>query len=335
MNRQKYNKLQKNILKGLGLALVIMTVSCQKTQFVDVSQEAQASLAVPDFPVDAAPPLIVPKPQPVYSNGACAPDSSTRLTSCETCQVPLTPPALPQFSQKGQSLIDIMSIACSVPNKSAPKNYVAPTKSELISRLNQLSPVLYPDSAMSAFQVSTIEGLKTNPALQQKMFGGLWYQPPYSDAFETYFGLEVSEVVYQICYQSPASIFTPYNSSLLLSKQMIDCQRSDSSIFGCKELPNYIDGNIYRNQLRAGMRESISNPYVAAKPLPSKTCSWEKFDGLYELGGAEQIGKWLITNQKISMEVKGPGARCSSVSSLPSGSDIPQGEVILSAYVCQ
>ncbi len=331
---------KKLILKSTAvIAVSFLAVACQRMQFVPVEQNVQSSLAVPDVPTDpiVPPPVVIPpapKPQPIFSNGACAADSSTTLTSCQKCNVPLNPPAPPQFSRKGQSLIDIMSIACSVNNKSAPKNYVPPTKAELINRLNRLSPTFYPDSAMSPFQISTIESLKTNPALQQKMFGGLWYQPPYSDAFETYFGLEVGEVVYQLCYQSPDSSFTPYNSTPLLSKQMIDCQHSQDP-FNCKESPAYIAGNIYRNDLRTGMRESINNPYIAPKPTPSKTCSWEKFEGLYELGGAEQIGKWLVSAQKISMEVKGVGGRCSLVNTLPAGSQIPTGEVILSAYVCK
>lgn len=316
--------------------------SCQRMQFAPVSESVQTSLAIPLDPVipeppvtppPVVPPIVVPKPLPVLSNGACAIDSSTALTSCQKCNVPLNPPLPPQFSQKGHSLIDIMALGCSIPNKSAPTNYIAPTKAQLISRLNRLSPAFYPDSAMSAFQISTIEGLKVSPALQQKMFGGLWYQPPFSDAFETYFGLEVREAVYQLCYQSPASSFTPDNSTDLQSKAMIDCQSNQG--FGCKEIPAYVAGNVYRNQLRSGMIESIQNPYVSPKPTPSKTCSWEKFDGLYELGGAEQIGKWLVSSQKISMEVKGAGGRCSLINSLPAGSDIPNGEVVLSAYICK
>ena len=334
----KKNKKIQLAIKATLLAGAFVAVSCQRMQFVPVSQNTQASLALPEDPV--TPPVVIPvtppapKPQPVFSNGACAADSSTVLTSCQKCNVPLNPPAAPQFSKKGQSLIDVMSLACSINNKSAPKNYVAPTKAELIQRLNRLSPALYPDSAMTTLQFNTIEGLKTDSALQQKMFGGLWYQPPYSDAFETYFGLEIGEVVYQLCYQSPSSTFTPYNTTLLQSKQMIDCSYGPSSS-PCKELPAYIAGNVYRNDLRAGMIESIQNPYVAPKPTPSKTCAWEKFEGLYELGGAEQIGKWLVSSQKISMDVKGVGGKCMMVSSLPVGNEIPDGEVIISAYVCK
>ena len=74
---------------------------------------------------------------------------------------------------------------------------------------------------------------------------------------------------------------------------------------------------------------------ICSNPLPQKKCAWEKFEGLYELGAAEQIGKWLVSTQKISMEVKGAGGKCSLVNSLPSGSNIPNGEVTLAAYICK
>lgn len=347
----KSKNTARQILK-ISMSAVVLTItfSCQRMQFSPVSESVQTSLEIPMDPVTPEPPtvvipppapvippppvVIIPKPLPILSQGACAADSSTVLTSCQRCQVPLNPPAPPQFSQKGQSLIDIMSIACSVTNKSAPQNYVPPTKAELIARFNRLSPVFYPDSPMSSLQVLTVEGLKTNPDLQQKMFGGLWYKPPYSDAFETYFGLEVREAVQYICYQSTMTSFTPYNTFPLQSKAFMDCQYQQNPA-GCKETPAYVAGNLYRDQLRAGMRESINNPYIAPRPTPSKTCSWEKFEGLYELGGEEQIAKWLVSSQKISMDVKGNGGRCSLVNALPTGSNVPTGEVILSAYICK
>jgi len=307
-------------------------------QFVPTRQENQSSFSTP-IPMD---PVILPpvisKPLPVLSKGTCTANSSTVLTSCQKCTVPLNPPAPAQFSKKGQSLIDVMSIACSVSNKSAPKNYVPPTKTELMARLNRLSPQFYPDSVMSGFQISTIEGLKINPALQEKMFGGLWYQPPYSDAFETYFGLEVAEVVSQICYQNSNSTFTPYNSSVLMSKQMIDCTYASSNPFSCVETPAYVAANVYRNNLRAAMIQSVKNPYTTPEPKPSKICSWEKFEGLYELGGEEQLGKWLASEQKISMEITGLGGfggQCSLVNKIPEDAELQNRNVVLSAYICK
>lgn len=328
----KLNMTKKMLLKLTALTATVLAVSCQRMQFVPVTPDAQTSLAAPEIPVDTEIPPVL-KPLPVYSNGLCATDSSTVLTSCQKCNVPKNP-VVYQFSKKGQSLIDIMAIGCSIPNKSAPKNYVPPTKAELIQRLNQLTPEFYPDSLMSELQISTIAGLKTDSVIQQKMFGFLWYQPPYSDAFETYFGLEVKEAVYQLCWQSTSSSFTAYNTTILESIEMYQCKYSFEGST-CSESPAYIAGNIYRNDLRKGMRESISNPYVSPNPLPQKKCAWEKFEGLYELGAAEQIGKWLVSTQKISMEVKGAGGKCSLVNSLPSGSNIPNGEVTLAAYICK
>lgn len=319
-----------------------ISMSCQRMKFAQVSEDVQSSLSIPldpvpvtpEPPVTPPPPVVVPvKPQPVLSAGACAADSSTILTSCQTCQVPLNPPAPPQFSQKGQSLIDIMAIGCSVPNKSAPVGYKAPTRDELIQRLNRLSPTFYPDTNMSAQQLAVIEGLKSSSSMQNKMFGGLWYQPPLSDAFETYFGIEVGEAVYQLCYQSSESKFTPTNTTELHSKQYLDCTYNIG--FGCTETTTYKNANTYRNQLRAGMLESINNPYVAPPPTPSKNCQWEKYDGYYDMGGPEQVAKWLVSSQKVSLEVKGPAGRCDVITSLPTGSDIPTGEVVMSAYVCK
>lgn len=326
-------KTTKNFFYLQVAVLMMIATSCQKTQFSPTETQQQSSLAIPLDPVIVDPPPPVIKPNPILSSGACNPDSSTTLTSCQKCNVPLTPPPEPQFSQKGAAFLNIMEIGCSIPNGSAPAGYVPPTRAELIQRLNRLSPTLYPDSTMTAQQIDVISRLQGDAKLQKKMFGGLWYQPPYSDHYETYFGVSVAEAVYQICYKNPSSIFTPYNSTPLVSKQYLDCLYSGSSL--CTESPAYVAANTYRNQLRNGMRESLTNPYVGSAPTPAKTCNWEKFEGLYEMGGAEQLGKWLVTSQKVSLEVKGAGARCSVITQVPQGSDVPTGEVVMGAYICK
>lgn len=334
----KKNLIYSTFAITLSVVIALFTFSCQKLNFSAIDQNSKLDVTIPDDnDVLPTPPVDLPSqvlPQPVLSKGLCNQDSSTSLTSCQKCDVPLNPPPPPQFSQKGQSLIDIMSIACSVPNKSAPKNYIAPTREQLVSRLNRLSPTLYPDTQMSQIQLSVVQGLKQDSNLQKKMFGGLWYQPPYSDAFETYFGLEVGEAVTQLCYNSVDSKFNPYNATPLVSKQYIDCQYQ-ADPFSCKESSLYIQANTYRSQLRQAMIASIQNPYVALKPTPSKTCAWEKFEGLYSLGGAEQLGLWLISQDKVSLEIKGDGGRCAVISKIPAGSEIPTGLVTMSAYVCK
>lgn len=285
-------------------------------------------------PPPPPPPPVIVEPPPVQKSGVCANDSSTQLLSCMKCVVPMNPPVPPQFSEKGQSFIDVMAIGCSVPNKSAPKNYVPPTKEQLIARLSRLSPTFYPDSQMSTQQKNVINGLKNDPALQKKMFGGLWYQPPYSDAFETYFGASVSELVYQICYQSPESNFTPNENSPLQSKEYWDCLHSDNS-FHCKEKPDYVKANVYRTQLRQAMNESINNPYVAPPLTPAKKCNWESFEGNYEQGADAVLAKWLVSGYKIGIEIGSLAGKCEFVNSLPTGSATPRGPVKMSAFICK
>ena len=241
----------------------------------------------------------------------------------------MTPPPPQQLSQKGQSFIDIMAIGCSIPNKSAPKNYVPPTKAELLARYSQFSPQFYPDSAMSPSQVSVVEGLKTNPALQKKMFGGLWYQPPYSDSFETYFGISISEVVYESCYRLGSTL----NSSEIHSKEFYDCNSNGYS--SCREKPEYLKANQYRVHLRNAIHQSQVNPYVPPPATPAKKCNWESFEGLYEQGAEEVLARWLTAGFKVGIENASLAGKCEMLTNLPSGSAKPRGSVKLAGYFCK
>ena len=355
-----------------ALTSTILFTSCHKTQFSKIAETTQASLAQPvPIPVDPEPqlpievppvtvtppapveppaqptvphpepvvvvpppkPPIVVVPQPVQKSGKCASNSSTRLLSCLNCDVPMNPPLPPQFSEKGQSLIDVMTIGCSVPNKSAPKNYVPPTKDQLIARLSRLSPSFYPDSQMSSAQKNVIAQLINDPAMQAKMFGGRWYQPPYSDAFETYFGASVAELVYQICYQSPEANFSPYEASRIQSAEYMNCMISSGN--NCKEKNDYVAANKYRQNLRDAMKESINNPYVAPAPTPAKKCNWESFEGNYEQGAKEVLARWLVSGFKVGIEIGSLAGRCEAVTALPSGAYEPRGPVKIAGYICR
>ncbi len=336
------------------LISIFLFSSCNKTSFKQVASEIQSGQSTPAVtpaeplpPIPVVPPVIPPiptvppveppqvppippvVPAPAQKAGKCANNSSTQLLSCLRCEVPMGPPQPPQFSKKGQSFIDIMSFGCSIPNKSAPKNYVPPTKSQLLERLSRLSPLFYPDSEMSAAQISVIEGLKTNPSLQKKMFGGLWYQPPFSDAFETYFGIEVSEVVYEICYRLGSTL----NTGELHSIQYYNCINNGSG--ACNERPEYIKGNLYRQHLRDAIRESVTNPYVVPTPTPTKKCNWESFEGLYEQGAEEVLARWITSGFKTGIEISSLGGKCEMLNTLPTGAAKPRGSVKMSAYFCK
>lgn len=245
----------------------------------------------------------------------------------------MNPPVPPQFSEKGQALLDVMAIGCSVPNKSTPKGYVAPTKEQLIERMSKLSPTFYPDSKMSAAQKEVIASLRNDPAMQQKMFGGRWYTPPYSDAFETYFGATVAELVYQICYQSPEANFSPGSTSELHSIDYMNCVGMGGG--NCKEKSDYVAANGYRENLQDAMTESIRNPYVAPPLTPAKNCNWESFEGNYDQGAKEVLARWLVSGFKVGIEVGSLAGRCEAVTKLPSGAQEPRGHVKISGYVCK
>ncbi|MBC7465291.1 MAG: hypothetical protein H7256_04810 [Bdellovibrio sp.] len=227
-----------------------------------------------------------------------------------------------------------MSIGCSINNKSQPKGYVPPTREELYARFNRLSPVFYPDSVMSAGQKSTINGLLTDPNLQKKVFGGLWYQPPYSDYFETYFGASIGEVANFVCYKNSNSTFNLNSYTQLQSKKYLDCLSSDNS-FNCQETSDYITANKYREQLRVGMVESVYRPYVPPTPTPSKKCGWESFEGDYDLGGEKTLSNWLKSGYNIGTEIGSLADRCESVTSVPTGSMKPRGLVKMAGYICK
>jgi len=311
--------------------------ACNNVRFTELPAEVRDTLVVPPTPTPVDPPVPVdplPVDPPVAKQtaGDCAADSSTQLLSCLSCEIPMNPPTPPQLSYKGSALLEGMTMACQIPNGSDPSGYVPPTREQLLARLNRASPTLYPDTSMTSQQVSVITGLinTTDSSMRNRLFGGLWYRPPYSDAFETYFGISTQEARYQFCYGS-SNTFTMTNSIPLQSKAFMDCQFSDNA-FSCRETPAYVAANGYRNQLRNAMRESINNPYVPPAPTPSKTCRWEKYEGEYDVIAQAKVAEWLGKGFKVAMTVNNLGGRCEAVSGIDS---TLRGAVTMAAYVCK
>lgn len=288
-------------------------------------------------PTPAPTPAPTPVPTPVppaatFNRGACAADSSTRLLSCMNCEIP---PVVvePQFSRKGQALFDIMTNGCQIRNASDPVGYQPPSRAELLRRLNRLSPTLYPDSPMTAQQVATIHALQNDPAALNKFFGGIWYSGVTAPtiAFETYFGIETIEARYALCYgngEGASVTFNRFNSTLLRSKQWVDCQYGPDP-FNCPERPEYVVANTYRTQLRRAMNESINNPYVAPSSQRPQTCDWEKYEGPYDNVADTHIRNWLANGFKVGAE---HSMMCSVVTAPLTGIS---GNVSLAAYRCR
>ena len=210
-------------LSMTAIIAVMLLSACSKTDFAPVSDTTQTKN---DIPVDPE----VPPPTVGYgfklSNGQCNSDSSTQLLSCSKCEVPQIK-LEPQLSKKAQALLDVMLLSCSVSNKSD-LNAVRPTREMLLNKLNQASQINYPETTRTADMELLIKGL-TNTAdssLRNKMFGGLWYQPPYSNTFEQYFGLSVVEAKSTFCWNGDKMDGAVTSKTGVYSIEWLNCQYS-------------------------------------------------------------------------------------------------------------
>lgn len=333
----------RSVVKYVFLGSLLSLTACNER--LVFSSLDSGSLAVEPPPV-VVPPPPTPEPTPTpppppppeppapvskISNGVCADDSSTSVLSCLKCDVPLNPPAPPQLSRKGQALVDGMAMGCEIRNSSDPVGYRPPTRAEILARLNRLSPTLYPDTAMTGLQRTVVNGLvdTDNSTMRNRLFSGLWYQPPFSDAFETYFGISNAEARYLLCYGS-SSTFGLTSKSYLHSKAYLDCTYTSGS---CQESAAYVTANTYRDQLQGAMVESINNPYVPPPPTPSKVCTWQKYEGNDPALARQKIAEWTAAGYSVGFAViEGSGAGYCGIT-LPDS--LTDKTVEIGAYICR
>ena len=112
----------------------------------------------------------------------------------------------------------------------------------------------------------------------------------------------------------------------------MDCTYESSS---CREKPEYIKANRYRDQLNQAMKESVRNPYVAPPPTPSKNCKWESFEGDFDLGGEAVLARWLVSHFKVGIEIGTLGGKCEMITAMPTGANQLRGEVKMAGYICK
>ncbi len=331
---------------------------------------AKASTNVPILVAPPAPVVLVPpiakvsqpeaspkmrKPKPVQFtqrppdegpraiSGDCA--TRSQLLSCMHCPVPSAQDSAPRLSRKGQALLDILTKACLVKNASDPGNYEAPDREELLSRMNQLSPRLYPDTTMSAIQTSTVNALLTSQDELQKTFGGIFHSGVTrpTRAFETYFGLSTIEARYTFCYAvdgeggvgSRGLTFTRSNSTPIASKEFLHCYHHLDPD-QCRESDDYVQANVHRNQLRNAMTESVMNPFAPTQTASRQTCEWEKLEGRMGAAARAQVNNWLSNGFTVGIDVPSRGM-CMQVKeplgNLPGvAADAP---ITLAAYRCR
>jgi hypothetical protein len=278
------------------LAGLLLSVGCgNKVQF----RQFEANQSLSQSPI-VIPPVVPtqpqnPSPPPSFTlkAGTCS-EGGENLLSCMSCQSTRPIPAPPQFSRKGQALWDIMTAACSIPNRSDPRGYTPPTREQILQRIIQCSPQAYPDSNWMGTQERTIQQLLTNPVAQRRAFGGLYYNSASTD-FETYFGLDIAEARYTFCFGQAS-----FGSGGVYPKEYYDAWYDNRPY----ELPlNYVRAQNYRSQLRSCLSESLRNPNRPQQPgTPGITCDYQTLEGEISEALINQIGKWIQAGHTVSFE---------------------------------
>ncbi len=264
-----------------------------------------------------------------YTYGECT-TIGVDVLSCLNCKVK-TEITEPDLSEKAKQLLMVMNSACKIKNKSDPQGKPAADSAAIFKYLSQANQARYPDSLTSASQANLLKELSNEKSsMYKKLFGGLWYQPPYSDDFETYFGIATQEAKSLFCFQTPPSSFGLTSYLPLQSKVYIDCLYGSSS-FSCNEIPSYVEANKIRGQLQQAINYSLKNPFEAGQPTPINKCFWEKVEGEYNQEMEDILVSWINKAYKISVYLDNSHPQCGTFKELSSELN---GRVIIGAYIC-
>jgi hypothetical protein len=273
-----------------------------------------------------APPGTPETPSPIdslyeFNKGVCAKDGSTSLTSCMNCRAPAEAPAPP--SDKGETLAEIIFSQCQIRNGSDPAGYVPPTKEEIQGRLRNCTGSLYPETPFQETEASTIqELLGPNPWLREKMFHGIYYKPPYSDDFASYFGIEVGETRHIFCYREGE-----------LRGDMYPKEWWDSEDRWNYPIPQrWIDANKVRAYLKSCMQPNSSPLPVTTQPASDYDCDYHTMKGPMGRRVLEKMAEWYAEGYVLGYE----SASLAVCKSYESGEQMPgQNSIVkVAAYRC-
>jgi hypothetical protein len=231
------------------------------------------------------------------------------------------------MSTKAQKLAKIMTMACQIPNKSYPADYVPPTQAQVEKHLLACSPALYPETPMTTPQSAAIDKLLdvNDDSLRQKMFKGLWYKPPYTEYYETYFGLANNEAAYVICMDKGTL------SSILATKEYIDAQYDGGGNWA-NDPAAQARWN-FAQMLRQQLLSCFNKPGTPAPPVnppDAKVCQYRSFEGDYSKGGLDEINRNLSEGYKMAVETSNA---CMLLTSAPAPGSL-KGHVKIVGYKC-
>lgn len=231
-----------------------------------------------------------------------------------TCQIDQRPLATP-LSEKASRLLKVMEFGCAIKAKGDPQNYRAPSRTAILKYLNRATESAYPDSPMTKSQKKHIDRwLNGDEKYLTRLFGGTWYNPPYTDDFETYFGLEAHEARYMFCFEQPYETFSFENMTPLRSSNYVDCLYGDGSTFNCRELPAYVKANEYRTQLLDSIVYSLNDPVNEQELVPVNKCHWETISGHYDEKMEAMVNQWKKAGYQLAVSYESGQPRCESIS---------------------
>ncbi|MFN8789904.1 MAG: hypothetical protein ACK5Y2_00435 [Bdellovibrionales bacterium] len=257
--------------------------------------EPPAPPVEPPPPVQPPPPVVVPEPPALnLKSGTCGPTPGEALLSCLNCRSTPAQPAPPLLSRKAQELLTIMTAGCSVPNGSDPRGYKAPSREQILRRLVQCSPTLYPDTAFNGTQQRTVEALQKDPAAQRRAFSNLYYNSASYD-FETYFGLEFSEARYTFCWDRWG-----VSQNGIYPKEYYDAVIEGQPY----TLPaRWVQANRIRQTLRNCLEESHLKPNPPQQPgQPGRSCRYESAEGEMSSRVIEKAQEWQSKGYEVFFE---------------------------------
>lgn len=286
---------------------------------------------VPPTPTPTATPTPTPPiqviPDPVRTSGICV--DGQDLLSCLKCEVPVVVQPTPVMATKAQKLSEIMTMSCPIDNASHPADYQSPSREEIFKRMEGCTADVYPETSLSSTEANTINRLldPNDQYLRQRMFERFWYQPPYTDHFENYFGLSNAEAVSFLCHGGDVPRGPLQTSEYWAA--------SDGDYFGWLFDPaaqaRYQQAQVVRRQLQACYDQASNYQETPPTPPVQKVCDYKTFDGYYDVGGREEINSLLSQGYKVGIEGNNT---CQLLTSDPGTVEFV-GEVRIAGYRCQ
>lgn len=205
--------------------LVLGQVACNDVKFENLNASSQ-KLQDPDSPTEL--PVLPTAKGPDHKTGVCSQEQ--KISGCLQCTGLTLPPPPPPSLTKAEKLADIMSRGCLIANDSDPKDVKIPSKQDMLARLQSCTSEIYPETSLLSIEQQTIDDLldPANISFQNKIFKGLYYQPPFTDHFETYFGLETKEARQILCFNQG-----PLTGDLETTEYSKECLQSEDN---CRSL---------------------------------------------------------------------------------------------------